>query len=211
MSKDSRRCAYNRYEKGVASKEGIMNIGRVNGKVKAGAMLCLVLFVMYFSRSIIAENAAEIHHETTPVPTREEIVAMPSYLVYITGSVKEPGLYAAGDSLTAAEAIADAGGLLPYADTAEIPMAETLPPGTHLHVPFAFGGTPEELLRPARININTATAEELQTLPGIGPVTAKRIEAHRTSEGKFSSVEDIKNVKGIGESLYGNIRTRITI
>lgn len=62
-----------------------------------------------------------------------------------------------------------------------------------------------------KININTATQTELETLPGIGPSTALKIINYRSENGKFSTIEDIKNVKGIGDSKFNNIKDYITV
>jgi competence protein ComEA len=62
-----------------------------------------------------------------------------------------------------------------------------------------------------KININTATAEQLQTLPGIGPVLAKTIIDHRTKNGKFNKIEEILNVKGVGEKMFQKIKGRLVV
>ena len=63
----------------------------------------------------------------------------------------------------------------------------------------------------AKVNINTATAEQLQTLPGIGPALAKTIIEHRTKSGKFNKIEEILNVKGMGEKKFEKIKDRLTV
>jgi competence protein ComEA len=62
-----------------------------------------------------------------------------------------------------------------------------------------------------KVNLNTATLEQLQTLPGVGPAIAKSIVEYRTKVGKFSKIEDILNVKGIGEKKYQQMKDRLTI
>ena len=64
---------------------------------------------------------------------------------------------------------------------------------------------------PDKVNLNTATVEQLQTLPGIGSVTAKTIIEYRAKVGKFNKVEEIINVKGIGEKVFQKIKDRLTI
>ena len=63
----------------------------------------------------------------------------------------------------------------------------------------------------AKINLNSATAEQLATIPGIGPATAKLIIDHRTNTGKFSRIEEILNIKGIGEKKFQSIKDLITV
>jgi competence protein ComEA len=62
-----------------------------------------------------------------------------------------------------------------------------------------------------RVNLNTATVEQLQTLPGIGPAMAKRVIEHRTKVGKFNKIEEIINVKGIGEKKFLKIKDRLMV
>jgi competence protein ComEA len=62
-----------------------------------------------------------------------------------------------------------------------------------------------------KVNINTATAEQLQTLPGVGPSLAKTIIEHRTKSGKFSRIEELINVKGIGEKKFQKIKDRLVV
>lgn len=62
-----------------------------------------------------------------------------------------------------------------------------------------------------KVNLNTATVEQLQSIPGIGPAIATRVVEYRTKVGKFSKVEDILNVKGIGEKMFDKVKDRLTI
>ena len=64
---------------------------------------------------------------------------------------------------------------------------------------------------PAKVNLNSATAEQLATLPGIGAATAKLIIEHRTNAGKFNRIEELLNVKGIGEKKFEAIKDRLTV
>ena len=132
-------------------------------------------------------------------------------IVYVTGAIQSPGLYKLSSVSTVGDVIKGAGGVLPYADVEAINLAETVQGGQHVHIKFNFHGNPEALLRNQKININTASVKELDALPGIGPTMAKRIEEYRQSKGDFTSIEDIKHVKGIGDGLFKKIRHRITV
>lgn len=132
-------------------------------------------------------------------------------IVYVTGAIQSPGLYKVASRSTIGDVIKGAGGVLPYGDVESINLAETVTGGQHIHIKFNFHGNPESLLRNQKININTATVKELDSLPGIGPTMAKRIEEYRQSKGAFTSIEDIKHVKGIGDGLFKKIRDKITV
>ena len=132
-------------------------------------------------------------------------------IVYVTGAIQSPGLYKLSSVSTVGDVIKGAGGVLPYADVEAINLAETVQGGQHVHIKFNFHGNLEALLRNQKININTASVKELDALPGIGPTMAKRIEEYRQSKGDFTSIEDIKHVKGIGDGLFKKIRHRITV
>jgi len=62
-----------------------------------------------------------------------------------------------------------------------------------------------------KVNLNTATQEQLQTLPGVGPAIAQRIIEHRNKNGKFNRIEDILNIKGVGEKIFQRIKDRLTV
>lgn len=141
----------------------------------------------------------------------EELDSKGEYLVYITGAVAKPGLYELKEASSLEGLVKAAGGLLPYADTSQINLAEGLEAGSHVHIPFNFQGNPEVLLRGPLININTASESDLDTLPGIGPSTAKRIIEYREKNGQFSTIEDIKKVKGIGDGTFKKFSHKITV
>lgn len=131
--------------------------------------------------------------------------------VYITGAVETPGLYKVREGETVGDAIQGAGGLLPYASVDTLNLAEAATSGSHIHVTFNFMGNPEELLRRQKINLNTATEQELTKLSGVGPGTAKKIIAYREQSGPFKAIEDLKKVKGIGAATFKKLAPHITI
>ncbi len=83
--------------------------------------------------------------------------------------------------------------------------------GHAVHRRGSDGGRKKTETQTARININTASAVELQTLPGIGEVLSARIVDYREEHGAFAQIEDIKNVYGIGDGIFSNIQARITV
>lgn len=148
-------------------------------------------------------------------------------LVYISGAVRNPGVYTlrAGDRLM--DGLTAAGGATEDADLSRVNLARRVQDEEHYHIPKAgetpppastsiIGVTPSDAPSDARtskglINLNTASVDLLVTLPGIGPVRAKAIVDYRERNGLFQSVEEINKVPGIGPASYANIRHLVTV
>ena len=133
--------------------------------------------------------------------------------VYITGAVAQPGVYAATSGERVGDVVARAGGLTAEADPVAINLARRTRDEMHIHVPAkgesaqaVTSGTAPSPLRP--INLNTATQRELEALPGIGEVTARRIIASREADGPFANVDDLRRA-GVRESVIEQIRTLV--
>ena len=176
-------------------------------------ILCLLVGI-YFLWPIITDESDSVLVEgaidgNSSISTVEQTSNKP--IAYITGAVVSPGLYEFESSATVGDVVKLAGGLLPYADVESVNMAKSVNAGDHIHIVFNFHGNPEVLLRGNKININTASAKNLDALPGIGPAMAKRIEEYRSQKGPFTSVEGIKGVKGIGDGVFKKIKDKITI
>lgn len=131
-------------------------------------------------------------------------------IAYITGAVAKPGLYAIESTSSIGDLVKSAGGLVSYADTQAINLAEPVEPGSHIHIPFHYTGNPENLLRGTQININTASEKDLDALPGIGSTMAKRIIDYRNEHGNFDAIEDLKKVKGIGDGVFKKFADKVT-
>ena len=153
------------------------------------------------------QDSNSISTNNDAVPNDEENTV----IVYVTGAIQSPGLYKVPSKSTIGDVIKEAGGALPYGDVESINLAENVQSGQHIHIRFNFHGNPESLLRNQKVNINTATIKELDSLPGIGPTMAKRIDEYRQSKGAFTSIEDIKHVKGISDGVFKKLRDKITI
>lgn len=137
--------------------------------------------------------------------------------VQVSGAVVCPGVYAFPEGSRVYEAIARAGGLTEDAYDVELNQAQLLTDGQKIYVPVvgevvtvSQNGS-AGLSDDGRININTATVEELMTLTGIGETRAKSIVAYRDANGPFAAPEDLQQVSGIGESTYRKIADAITI
>lgn len=148
-------------------------------------------------------------------------------IVHVAGSVKKPGIVKLPDGSRVEDAINAAGGLTEDADITYINLACVLEDGIKLRIPsindtidnneaqntkyIIEGIGTEEQKTSKTININTASLEELQNLNGVGPSLASKIIEYRKENGKFKTIEDIKNVSGIGENKFEEIKNQIKI
>lgn len=165
----------------------------------------------------------------SPAPSATPTAA---WQVYVVGAVVRPGVYALAPDSRVQQAVAAAGGLLPEADAEAVNLADRVRDGQRLYLPYR--GTPEPpaptaagpvvagegeravtvgegSLPAAPINLNTATAQELEALPGIGAVYAERIVAYRQANGPFTDPVQIMAVAGIGSARYQEIAPYITV
>ncbi len=135
--------------------------------------------------------------------------------VYVCGEVKSPGIYMLKEGSRVYEAIEAAGGLLEGVDETGINMAAQLYDGQQITVSLDGAETAGESAASnngsGKVNLNTADAEELMTLSGIGEARAADIISYREEYGYFSSIEEIMNVSGIGEKMFEKIKDDIKV
>lgn len=151
--------------------------------------------------------------------------------VHVVGAVKNPGVYTLPSSARVIDAVTAAGGSLRSADLEGINMAQTLMDSEQVFIPSRRASRPRTTVAPrlkprpritsttvaagtptARIiNINTATAQQLESLTGVGPATAKAIISYRSTKGPFTKVEDLLNVPGIGPAKLLAMRNEISV
>ncbi len=134
--------------------------------------------------------------------------------VYVTGAIQKPDVYSLPTGSIVKDLINTAGGATADADLEAINLAQRLTDQMHIHVPRKgeVAPTPPAGSAPgALININTADAIQLDTLPGIGPSTAQSIIDYRTKNGPFKKIEDIKNVPRIADTEFNKIKDMITV
>lgn len=150
---------------------------------------------------------------------KEEEKIKEEIMVYITGEVKNTGVYTVKKDSRINDLVQLAGGLTENADVKKINLAKIVLDEEHIHI-FAIGDTEivtnNSISNPSQqksdiININTADASELMNLPGIGEVTANNIIMYRNENGNFKTIEDIKNVKRIGDATFNNIKDLIRV
>ena len=134
-----------------------------------------------------------------------------SISIHVIGAVTNPGVYAIPKDSRVIDAVEAAGGFLPIADKTTINLAALLEDGAQIDVPSqSFSGSSGSAAT-NRVNINTASLDALDTLPGIGPSTAQAIIDHRQQYGSFQRVDEITNVSGIGPATYDRIKDLITV
>lgn len=168
---------------------------------------------------------------TAPEPTAVPVTAPPRIRVHVSGAVVSPGVYEMSDDDRVLDAIASAGGVQPNADLASINLAQRVQDEAQYQIPRLGEPTPVAPSAPLRrasmpddrplpsggpasaslIDLNTATAQELESLPNIGPVMAGRIIEYREANGPFSSIDDVENVPGIGPKTLESIRPLATV
>ena len=174
----------------------------------------------------------EIEKETKENDTKD-IEEKNKIVVYIAGAIKNEGVYELEENSRITDIIEKAGGLTDDANINNINLAYILQDGVKVYIPKdndkneikdetniyvskengesnIDNGTSVET-KNSKININTATQTELETLPGIGPSTATKIINYRKENGKFNSIEELKKVSGIGDSKYNKIKEMIRI
>jgi len=151
-----------------------------------------------------------------PAAARASSPGSPRLVVYVVGAVRRPGLYRVSTGSRVADAVERAGGLTRRADPAGVNLAAPVADGEQLVVPArlpvavaAAQGAPTDGAGSAPagpVQLSVATAEQLDSLPGIGPVTAEKIIAYRTAHGAFRSVDELDEVPGIGPSRVEQLR-----
>lgn len=176
------------------------------------------------------ENIDEVETNVENQTIEEEKIA-----IHITGEVKNVGLLYLNKGARIADAIKEAGGATKNANLDQVNLAYVLEDGQKIYIPnkkekiqagaYIITDSGNNVLVEegksttsekskgvkGKVNINSANQSELETLQGIGPALAQRIIEYRKENGKFNSIEDIQNVKGIGDSKYSNIKDSICV
>ncbi|MBE6466071.1 ComEA family DNA-binding protein [Denitrobacterium detoxificans] len=172
--------------------------------------------------SASASQEASVGESESETPAKSE--EAPRVVVYVSGCVVSPGVYDFPEGTRVAACIDAAGGFTDEANREALNLARVVQDGEQLLVPAASaqdapsGASDASSSAPSAsgavgglVNINTASAAELETLSGVGASTAKKIVANREEEGPFKSKEDLKRVPGIGEKKYASLADSICV
>lgn len=163
---------------------------------------------------VLGIAALRVYDESSePQIVIREAAQVHTITVQVTGAVNKPGVYEVGADARVDDAIRTAGGATDDADLAQLNLARRLQDGEEIQIP-AIQPTPGPGTPAADtglVNINTATAGELDTLPGIGPALADAIIEYRTDNGPFGSVDELARVPGISARMVNDMRSLITI
>ncbi len=171
------------------------------------------------STAVAVAVAAPATVVASPSPTAS---APASVVVHVIGAVHSPGLVELPDGSRVADAITAAGGLAGSADPGELNLAATLADGSQLVI--GTRAKPRGEVRGAdgsgsgtaggasgKVSLNSATSDQLDTLPGVGPVTAQKIVAWRQQHGRFTTVTELQEVDGIGPKTYADIAPHVRL
>lgn len=196
----------------------------------------ITLGIIYYSQIVktteefdIDEQNLEIVENKTEEKT-EDIDQVAKIIVHVSGAVKQEGIVELEENSRVADAIELAGGVREDAYMKDVNLAELLEDGMKIYIPSkeevenqkesgnyvgntntSNKNTTDKNDLNSKVNINTATKEELDTLPGIGESTANKIINYREENGKFKSIEEIKEVSGMGDSKFEQIKDLIEI
>ena len=191
--------------------------------------IIIIAFLYYIytkdKSTFISSEELEVEN-TTEEETEEVEEESQKIIVHVSGAVNKEGIVELDADSRISDAIDKAEGLAENADTKKINLAFKLEDGMKIYIPkigeeqqtyitkesgIIKEENEDEKEEELMININTASKEELESLPGIGESIATRIVNYRKENGKFSKIEDIQNVSGIGEAKYNNIKNYITV
>ena len=179
-------------------------------RLAAGALVLLLVLVLGGRHLLRAGTPAGEPPLAAAAPIRAD--AGPELVVHVVGAVHKPGLYRFPSRARVADAVARAGGATRKADLTLVNLAAPLADGTQVVVPVKApsgaaapaGGSATAPTGP--VHLNTATLEQLDELPGVGPVTAQKILDYRQEHGAFSSLEELDAIPGIGPARIEQLK-----
>lgn len=188
------------------------------------AVSALLLVLVLAGQRLARTETTTAPELVAPLEPVSDVSARPALVVHVVGAVRRPGLLQLREGARVADAVARAGGATSRADLAALNLAAPLVDGVQVLVPTraptfgASGSTQGDLAVPSsaesgvgpKPSLSSATADELDELPGVGPVTAQKILDYRTEQGPFRSVDDLDAIPGIGPARIEQLRDLVT-
>jgi competence protein ComEA len=198
--------------------------GTTPARMGAGALVLvgLVLVGLWLTRPAGAPPEVALPFASTTVVAATTSTSEPvALVVHVAGAVLQPGVHRVPEGGRVVDAIDAAGGLASTADATRLNLAAPLADGERVYVPVV-GEEPPAVVGPGGpatggdapsgpVNLNTADAAALDALPGVGPATAAAIIEHREAVGGFTSVDQLLDVRGIGEAKLEQLRPLVTV
>ncbi|MCL6472033.1 MAG: helix-hairpin-helix domain-containing protein [Firmicutes bacterium] len=223
------KCKPNIEELVLLAREKMADSGLVIEKRQAAVIVLLLIFIVSGSlllymkskpRPVAVSKAVDKPEQTSKrdLPAKVEDACM--LYIHVAGAVVNPGVYRLKEGSRVIDAVNAAGGGLDSADEGALNLAAKVFDGQKIYMPKK-GEVPQQTISlqagadgstgDAKINLNTATLEQLDALPGIGQVTATRIIEYRNKRGPFKRVDDLKEIDGIGNKKFDQIKDRLCV
>lgn len=193
-----------------------------------GAAVAVTIFAPHGATSTVPRVSASTSVDA-PSGAAPPVATSAPVFVHMLGAVRRPGLYQLRGGARVVDAIGAAGGFAPEAEQGGVNLARVLSDGEQVVVPTkgragapgaaaapgtagaSAGGSVGGAASGAKVNLNSASQAELETLPRIGPALAQRIIDWRTKNGRFASIQDLANVTGIGEKTFNGLKELVTV
>ncbi len=175
-------------------------------------LLIIGSLLLLLSVFIVARGNSQPNEAMEVIPIT---IAEPEIFVDVTGAVNKPGVYTLTGKSRVIDAIKAAGDSAPGADLSTINLARVLNDGEQIYVDLTVvngsGVRVSKAVHSGPININRATARQLDALDGVGPVIAQRIVDYRKINGSFLTIDDLQKVSGIGAAKFAQIKAKVRI
>lgn len=203
---------------------------KISKNILINLVVIIIILIIIIYNFFDLKSKEKIDYSNIVINTNEsiEVEEIPEkrIKVYITGEVKSPGVIELEENSRIEDAINLAGGITENANLSNVNLAYFLEDGQKIYIPnindkedveYLITENGEEVIETdskknsGKVNINKATLEELETLPGVGESLGNRIIAYRKEQGRFKVIEDLKNVSGIGEKKFESLKEYIEV
>jgi competence protein ComEA len=176
-------------------------------RLLAAALVLVGALVLVAPRLVHRGNSRAL---APPLRVARTVRTAPRLVVDVAGAVRRPGLYTLATGTRVDDALAAAGGATARADVTAVNLAAPLADGEQVVVPARGASAASGASGSTVVDLNSATAEQLDALPGIGPATAEKIIAYRQQHGAFHSLDELDAVSGIGPSKLAELKGLVT-